>query len=171
MDISGQRVEIRKQNHSISGNNYDGYILDVPEKLKQDWDILLNYEKEYVSIAPEETAEIDRFIKTYAQDYGNYDYFLDLSIRDNGLLGCTAGNDRHGGFFGCEYTDYSINGNELKATRTNIGANGEENVTDTFVLNDDGSISATFSEGMFAPNGTYGVSDSSSMYDSTEDYP
>lgn len=44
-------------------------------------------------------------------------------------------------------------------------------MTDTFVLNDDGSISATFSEGMFAPNGIYGVSDSSSMYDSTEDYP
>ena len=171
LDISGQRVEIRKQNHSISGNNYDGYILDVPEKLKQDWDILLNYEKEYVSIAPEETAEIDRFIKTYAQDYGNYDYFLDLSIRDNGLLGCTTGNDRHGGFSGCEYADYSINGNELKATRTNIGANGEENVTDIFVLNDDGSISAAFSEGMFAPDGIYGVSDSSSMYDSTEDYP
>ena len=50
VDVSGKRVEIKKQNFSINGHNYDGYILDVPEVLKKDWDIILNYEKEYVSI-------------------------------------------------------------------------------------------------------------------------
>lgn len=167
MDVSGQRVEF------VNGTHDQSYILNIPEALKQEWDFYLMYESEYVSVeeVPEETEEIDRFIGTYAQDLGDHDLFLDLSNTYDGSLHCTVGNDRHGGFSGCEYTDHSISGNELKATRTNIGANGEENVTDTFVLDHDGSISATFSEGMFAPNGTYEVSDPSSMYDPTEDYP
>lgn len=54
------------------------------------WNIFL------VDDISEETSEIDKFVKTYAQDYGNYDFFLDLSNEYNGLLHCTVGNDRHG---------------------------------------------------------------------------
>lgn len=63
VDVSGQRVEIRKQNHSINGHNYDGYILDVPETLKQDWDIALNYEREYLDTA--EPVDIKDYIGTF----------------------------------------------------------------------------------------------------------
>lgn len=63
VDVSGQRVEIRKQNHSVNGHNYDGYILDIPETLKQDWDIALNYEREYLDTA--EPVDIKDYIGTF----------------------------------------------------------------------------------------------------------
>lgn len=84
MEVSGQRVDF------VNGSYDYSRILNIPDALKQDWDFYLMYENEYVLVeeSSEETAEIDRFIKTYAQDYGNYEYFLDLSIRDNFCLFC-----------------------------------------------------------------------------------
>ena len=79
VDVSGKRVEIKKQNFSINGHNYDGYILDVPEVLKKDWDIILNYEKEYVSIEWQTSIKIDMLIGTYTK-LDDRDYIIDLSI-------------------------------------------------------------------------------------------
>ena len=60
---------------------------------------------------------------------------------------------------GDRYTEYSINGDELKATN--------EGGTDTFILDVDGSITATFSALDFY-NGVYERNDG---YDETEEYP
>ncbi len=56
------------------------------------------------------------------------------------------------------YTEYSINGNELRATT--------EGVVHTFMLNEDGSITAAFSDIDFY-NGVYERNDE---YDETEEY-
>lgn len=162
VEVSGQRVEIRKQTSNVNGHNFDGYILDVPETLKQDWDIILNYENEYVSIEPEGEVsdEIDRFLGTYTKDFGNYKNALTLTVQEDGLLYWNAGNSYHGGWMGDRYTEYSVNGNELKATN--------ESGTDTFTLNDDGSVTAAFSAFDFY-NGIYERNDE---YDETEEnYP
>ena len=107
----------------------------------------------------EETSEIDRFLGTYTKDFGSYKEALILTVREDGLLYWNAGNSYHGGWMGDRYTEYSINGNELKATN--------ESGTDTFILDADGSITATFSALDFY-NGVYERNDG---YDETEEYP
>ncbi len=167
VDVSGQRIEFTK---GTQRNGAQGYVLDVPEPLKQHWDILESvYEMEYfleeelreyiyggMDSAPPETSEIDRFLGFYAKNYGEYYEGLKLSISDisatAGNLRSEVGSNRHGGWWIGNYTDYSIAGNELKATR--YGG------TDTFILNDDGSITATFADIPY-DNGTYEVMDES----------
>ena len=107
----------------------------------------------------EETSEIDRFLGTYTKDFGSYKEALILTVREDGLLYWNAGNSYHGGWMGDRYIEYSINGNELKATN--------ESGTDTFILDADGSITATFSALDFY-NGVYERNDG---YDETEEYP
>ena len=107
----------------------------------------------------EETSEIDRFLGTYTKDFGSYKEALILTVREDGLLYWNAGNSYHGGWMGDRYTEYSINGDELKATN--------EGGTDTFILDADGSITATFSALDFY-NGVYERNDG---YDETEEYP
>ena len=107
----------------------------------------------------EETSEIDRFLGTYTKDFGSYKEALILTVREDGLLYWNAGNSYHGGWMGDRYTEYSINGDELKATN--------EGGTDTFILDADGSITATFSALDFY-NGGYERNDG---YDETEEYP
>ena len=157
IDVSGKRVEFTK------GTKHDGtYVLDVPEPLKQEWNLLESvYEKEYslMDTVPEETSEIDRFLGTYTKDFGSYKEALILTVREDGLLYWNAGNSYHGGWMGDRYTEYSINGDELKATN--------EGGTDTFILDADGSITATFSALDFY-NGVYERNDG---YDETEEYP
>lgn len=111
----------------------------------------------------EEQAEtsdgINKFLGTYTKDLGSYKEALILTVQEDGLLYWNAGNSYHGGWMGDRYTEYSINGGELKAAN--------ESGTDTFILNDDGSITATFSEMDFY-NGVYERNDG---YDETEEYP
>ena len=160
VEVSGQRIEFTK------GDREELYILDVPETLQQEWNITrLNYENPYVRVdevpeaTPEQTAEIERFLGTYTKDYGSYSIALILSTsEEDGLLHYSAGNSYHGGWMGNRYTEYSIQENELRAVN--------ENGTDTFVLNEDGSITATLFDAY--NNGTYISNDD---YDETEEYP
>lgn len=79
------------------------------------------------------------------------DYIIDLSLLEDGRLVCDVGNSAPGGWIMHNfYIEYTISGNEVKAT--------SEDGTDAFVLNDDGSISATFSVLDF-DNGIYERSD------------
>lgn len=84
---------------------------------------------------------------------------MQLSISDlsetKGNLRCEVDSNDHGGWSIGNYSDYSITGNELKATREYGGD------TDTFILNDDGSITEIFTNGF--DNGTYEVNDGSVM--------
>ena len=107
----------------------------------------------------EASDEINRFLGTYTKDLGSYKEALILTVREDGLLYWNAGNSYHGGWMGDRYTEYSINGNELKATN--------EGGTDTFILDANGSITATFSALDFY-NGVYERNDG---YDETEEYP
>ena len=107
----------------------------------------------------EASDEINRFLGTYTKDLGSYKEALILTVREDGLLYWNAGNSYHGGWMGDRYTEYSINGDELKATN--------EGGTDTFILDADGSITATFSALDFY-NGVYERNDG---YDETEEYP
>ena len=99
----------------------------------------------------EETSdEIERFIGTYRKS-DDRDYIIDLSLLEDGRLVCDVGNSAPGGWIMHNfYIEYTISGNEVKAT--------SEDGTDAFVLNDDGSISATFSVLDF-DNGIYERSD------------
>ena len=99
----------------------------------------------------EETSdEIERFIGTYRKS-DDRDYIIDLSLLEDGRLVCDVGNSTPGGWIMHNfYMEYTISGNEVKAT--------SEDGTDAFVLNDDGSISATFSVLDF-DNGIYERSD------------
>ena len=107
-----------------------------------------------------ETSDgINKFLGTYTKDFGSYKEALILTVREDGLLYWNAGNSYHGGWMGDRYIEYSINGNELKATN--------ESGTDTFILDADGSITATFSALDFY-NGVYERNDG---YDETEEYP
>ena len=107
-----------------------------------------------------ETSDgINKFLGTYTKDFGSYKEALILTVREDGLLYWNAGNSYHGGWMGDRYTEYSINGDELKATN--------EGGTDTFILDADGSITATFSALDFY-NGVYERNDG---YDETEEYP
>lgn len=101
---------------------------------------------------------IDRFLGTYTKNYGSYSYALILSVEE-GALRYEVGNSYHGGWMASRYAEYSINGNELKATK--------EDGVHTFILNEDGSITATFSD-MDFDNGVYERNDE---YDETEEYP
>ncbi|MCI8866406.1 MAG: hypothetical protein HFG60_14320 [Lachnospiraceae bacterium] len=101
---------------------------------------------------------IDRFLGTYTKNYGSYSYALILSVEE-GALRYEVGNSYHGGWMASRYAEYSINGNELKATK--------EDGVHTFLLNEDGSITATFSD-MDFDNGVYERNDE---YDETEEYP
>lgn len=107
----------------------------------------------------EASDEINRFLGTYTKDLGSYKEALILTVQEDGLLYWNAGNSYHGGWMGDRYTEYSINGDELKATN--------EGGTDTFILDADGSITATFSALDFY-NGVYERNDG---YDETEEYP
>lgn len=101
---------------------------------------------------------IDRFLGTYTKNYGSYSYALILSVEE-GALRYEVGNSYHGGWMASQYAEYSINGNELKATK--------EDGVHIFILNEDGSITATFSD-MDFNNGIYERNDE---YDETEEYP
>lgn len=161
VEVSGQRIEFTK------GEREENYILDVPEALQQEWNITrLNYENPYVRVdevpeaTPEQTAEIERFLGTYTKDYGSYSMALILSIsEEDGRLHYAAGNSYHGGWASSGYTEYAIEGNQLKAT--------SEDKTDTFTLNEDGSITAALSYA-YAESGIYISNDD---YDETEEYP
>lgn len=107
----------------------------------------------------EASDEINRFLGTYTKDLGSYKEALILTVQEDGLLYWNAGNSYHGGWMGDRYTEYSNNGDELKATN--------EGGTDTFILDADGSITATFSALDFY-NGVYERNDG---YDETEEYP
>ena len=107
----------------------------------------------------EASDEINRFLGTYTKDLGSYKEALILTVQEDGLLYWNAGNSYHGGWMGDRYTEYSINGDKLKATN--------EGGTDTFILDADGSITATFSALDFY-NGVYERNDG---YDETEEYP
>lgn len=100
---------------------------------------------------------IDRFLGTYTKNYGSYSEALILSVEE-GALRYAVGNSYHGGWMASRYTEYSINGNELRATT--------EGVVHTFMLNEDGSITAAFSDIDFY-NGVYERNDE---YDETEEY-
>ncbi len=158
VEVSGQRVEFTEGGR--------GYILEVPEALRQEWNIILNYDGSYVRIndipeaTPEQEEGIERFLGTYTRDYGNYSIALILSIsEEDGRLHYSAGNSYHGGWSSGGYTEYAIDGNQLRATN--------EGKTDTFALNEDGSITATLSYA-YAESGVYISNDD---YDETEEYP
>ena len=119
----------------------------------------------------EETSdEIERFIGTYTKDFGSYKEALILGVGKDrgefdGLFYYEVGNSYHGGWSTRTYTEYSINGNELAGTKPFGEIEGS--VPDTFVLNEDGSITATFPDRDFY-NGVYERNDG---YDETEEYP
>ena len=119
----------------------------------------------------EETSdEIERFIGTYTKDFGSYKEALILGVGKDrgefdGLFYYEVGNSYHGGWSTRTYTEYSINGNELAGTKPFGEIEGY--VPDTFVLNEDGSITATFPDRDFY-NGVYERNDG---YDETEEYP
>ncbi|NBH74150.1 hypothetical protein D3Z51_19560 [Clostridiaceae bacterium] len=114
--------------------------------------------KNRATTMPGEESGIDRFLGTYTKNYGSYSYALILSVEE-GALRYEVGNSYHGGWMANQYTEYSINGNELKGTK--------DDGVHTFLLNEDGSITATFSD-MDFNNGAYERNDE---YDETDEYP
>ncbi len=153
IDVAGERVRFIKETQGY-------YTLDVPGVLRQEWDIILNYESRYVLLEEglEGAAEIGRFTGTYTKDLGSYSEALILSAEE-GALRYQVGNSYHGGWMTSLCPEYSITGNELRATK--------EDRTYTFVLNEDGSITFTASDIDFY-NGVYERNDE---YDETEEYP
>lgn len=118
-----------------------------------------------------ETSDgINKFLGTYTKDFGSYKEALILGVGEDrgefdGLFYYEVGNSYHGGWSTRTYTEYSINGNELAGTKPFGEIEGYE--PDTFVLNEDGSITATFPDRDFY-NGVYERNDG---YDETEEYP
>lgn len=118
-----------------------------------------------------ETSDgINKFLGTYTKDFGSYKEALILGVGEergefDGLFYYEVGNSYHGGWSTRIYTEYSINGNELAGTKP--FGEIEEYEPDTFVLNEDGSITATFQDRDFY-NGVYERNDG---YDETEEYP
>ena len=120
----------------------------------------------------EASDEIDRFLGTYTKDIGSYKEALILGVGEDrgefdGLLYYEVGNSYHGGWSTRTYTEYSINGNELAGTIPFGGIIEGYEEPDTFVLNEDGSITVTFPYRDFY-NGVYERDDE---YDETEEYP
>ena len=142
--------------------NEDGSLTaELSDERYSSMNMTFAFEREISEREEQEEAsdEINMFLGTYTKDIGSYKNALILTVREDGLLYWNAGNSYHGGWMGDRYTEYSINGDELKATN--------EGGTDTFILDADGSITATFSALDFY-NGVYERNDG---YDETEEYP
>ena len=142
--------------------NEDGSLTaELSDERYSSMNMTFAFEREISEREEQEEAsdEINMFLGTYTKDIGSYKNALILTVQEDGLLYWNAGNSYHGGWMGDRYTEYSINGDELKATN--------ESGTDTFILNDDGSVTATFSALDFY-NGIYERNDG---YDETEEYP
>ena len=142
--------------------NEDGSLTaELSDERYSSMNMTFAFEREISEREEQEEAsdEINRFLGTYTKDIGSYKNALILTVQEDGLLYWNAGNSYHGGWMGDRYTEYSINGDELKATN--------EGGTDTFILDADGSITATFSALDFY-NGIYERNDG---YDETEEYP
>lgn len=81
----------------------------------------------------ENVDQTSQFLGVYANGY----YGLKIYEESN-ILHCMVGSNAHGGWFDFEYSYYELSENQLTAVRSIDGA------TDTFILNSDGSVSATF---------------------------
>lgn len=164
----------------VTGTYTDTFTLNEDGSLTTEFgdekfsDMNMNFAFEREISEQEEQAEtsdgINKFLGTYTKDFGSYKEALILGVGEDrgefdGLFYYEVGNSYHGGWSTRTYTEYSINGNELVGTKPFGEIEGYE--PDTFVLNEDGSITATFSDRDFY-NGVYERNDG---YDETEEYP
>lgn len=93
----------------------------------------ISWEGTYVK--QDEEVTNSNTVETFAGAYINDSYCFELTY-SNDILTCTSGELPYGGMFSYTYSSYEIEGNVLTAKH--------DDGTDIYVLNEDGSINATF---------------------------